>query len=315
MNALMIGANIKKLRSERSLTQQHLADAVGVSYQAVSKWENGTTVPDVGLLPDIADFFEVTIDELFRSNMTVYRNKAERLLAVYETDFSNSEAFDKADAEYKKLLAAGETDYEDLGSYAYLNECRARYYLQQAEIYYLQADEKGAAHKTPAYYKNQRQYILFLSRLGRHKESIERHAMLLCREPDNPMHYAALTVAYKYAGDLEKAFDIVEKGVSWFPDDAVLLVIAGDICKQLGKYDKAITYWERSYELDPEMIDTRYSLAMHLTEAGQYEEAEKVWTHIIDWHVARGFHVETKFAKAELAKVRKLILENSDMEW
>jgi transcriptional regulator with XRE-family HTH domain len=65
------------------VTQQQLADAVGVTFQAVSKWENGTTVPDVGLLPEIADFFEVTIDGLFKPDMTVYRNKAARLLTVY----------------------------------------------------------------------------------------------------------------------------------------------------------------------------------------------------------------------------------------
>jgi transcriptional regulator with XRE-family HTH domain len=311
MNTLTIGANIRKLRSERNVTQQQLADAVSVSFQAVSKWENGTTVPDVGLLPDISAFFEVTIDELFKPDMKAYRNKATRLMAIYETDFNDSEAFERADAEYKRLLAAGEADFEDLGSYAYLNECRARHYLHLAEKYYLEADAKGAELKTPEYYKNQRQYILFLSRLGRHRESIERHTMLLCNDPENPMNYSALAATYQCAGDLEKAYNIAEKGLSWFPDDAVLLVFAGDICKRLGKPEKAITYWNKAYAIDPEMIDTRYSLAMYLTETEQYWKAAEVWMHIIGWHEQRGFMVETKFAKAELAKVRKAMLENN----
>jgi len=50
MNALYIGKNIKKLRDERNITQQQLADAIGVSFQAVSKWECGITLPDITIL-------------------------------------------------------------------------------------------------------------------------------------------------------------------------------------------------------------------------------------------------------------------------
>ena len=59
-----IGERISELRKNRGLTQEQLGDAVGVSAQAVSKWENGGT-PDVMLLPILADKLGVTIDELF----------------------------------------------------------------------------------------------------------------------------------------------------------------------------------------------------------------------------------------------------------
>lgn len=94
MNNLNIGKNIKKLRGERNITQQQLADAIGVSFQAVSKWECGTTLPDIAMLPAIANFFDVTIDELFKPNMMAYRNKAERLMSIYERDIENSDAFE-----------------------------------------------------------------------------------------------------------------------------------------------------------------------------------------------------------------------------
>lgn len=58
------GENLKKIRKERELTQEQLADAVGVSAQAVSKWEQGS-FPDASLLPAVADFLGVKIDELF----------------------------------------------------------------------------------------------------------------------------------------------------------------------------------------------------------------------------------------------------------
>ena len=66
-----IGENILNLRKSRQLTQESLASMIGVSTQTVSKWENSTNMPDITLLPIIADIFEVTIDELFgRSDST-----------------------------------------------------------------------------------------------------------------------------------------------------------------------------------------------------------------------------------------------------
>lgn len=64
MDITIIGKNIAKLRKEKGVKQDELASFVGVTAQAVSKWENGG-VPDTVLLPKIAEFFEVSIDELF----------------------------------------------------------------------------------------------------------------------------------------------------------------------------------------------------------------------------------------------------------
>lgn len=61
---LKLGENLKKFRLQRELTQEQLADVLGVSAQAVSRWENGTTYPDITLLPIIASYFEITLDEL-----------------------------------------------------------------------------------------------------------------------------------------------------------------------------------------------------------------------------------------------------------
>lgn len=62
---ISIGENIKILRKNMGIGQEILANAVGVSVQAVSKWETGQSLPDVGIIPDIADFFKVSIDSLF----------------------------------------------------------------------------------------------------------------------------------------------------------------------------------------------------------------------------------------------------------
>lgn len=62
---MTLGNRIAELRKERSMTQEALANALGVSNQAVSKWEANQSCPDIQLLPQIADLFGVTLDSLF----------------------------------------------------------------------------------------------------------------------------------------------------------------------------------------------------------------------------------------------------------
>ena len=52
-----IAESIRTLRKKRSLTQEQLAEAMGVTVGAVSKWEKGISVPDIGLIMELADFF------------------------------------------------------------------------------------------------------------------------------------------------------------------------------------------------------------------------------------------------------------------
>lgn len=64
MCRLEIGEVIRKLRREKCMTQEQLAESMGVSIPAVSKWESGTTYPDITILPNLARLFEVSIDKL-----------------------------------------------------------------------------------------------------------------------------------------------------------------------------------------------------------------------------------------------------------
>ncbi len=61
---IKLSKNIANLRKENSITQEQLASALNVTNQAVSKWESGKCYPDIELLPDIAEFFGVSIDKL-----------------------------------------------------------------------------------------------------------------------------------------------------------------------------------------------------------------------------------------------------------
>ena len=63
-----IGNKIKQLRKQRGITQEQLANSIGISFQAVSKWENGIALPDINLAPILARYFGISMDELFEFN-------------------------------------------------------------------------------------------------------------------------------------------------------------------------------------------------------------------------------------------------------
>lgn len=62
---IRFAANLQKLRKKKDLTQEELAQKLGVTFQAVSKWENAKAAPDIFLLPTMAGIFGCTIDQLF----------------------------------------------------------------------------------------------------------------------------------------------------------------------------------------------------------------------------------------------------------
>ena len=59
-----INLRIAELRHKKKITQQELADMVGVSFQTISKWENGGAMPDITHLPNLAEYFDVSVDQL-----------------------------------------------------------------------------------------------------------------------------------------------------------------------------------------------------------------------------------------------------------
>ena len=71
MDQEKIGDLIKKIRKENNLTQKELADKLGVTYQAVSKWETGKNIPDIAILKQISDEFNINIDDLLNGEHNV----------------------------------------------------------------------------------------------------------------------------------------------------------------------------------------------------------------------------------------------------
>ncbi len=66
MDTQAVGRQISDLRRAKGLTQAELGDRLGVTYQAVSKWERAETLPDTAILPELAEVLETTVDNLLR---------------------------------------------------------------------------------------------------------------------------------------------------------------------------------------------------------------------------------------------------------
>ena len=64
IDRIKIGGFLRELRKEKELTQEQLAEKFGVSSRSVSRWENGNTMPELGILVELADYYEVDIKEI-----------------------------------------------------------------------------------------------------------------------------------------------------------------------------------------------------------------------------------------------------------
>lgn len=81
MNIEKVGEQIAVLRKSKGLTQSELGERIGVSFQAVSKWERGETLPDITLLPDLAKILETTIDFILLGSEKVIEYKGKFTVA------------------------------------------------------------------------------------------------------------------------------------------------------------------------------------------------------------------------------------------
>lgn len=115
---LTIGNKIKSLRKKHNLTQEQLAEHLGISFQSISKWENNIALPDITFVPSIAAFFEVSIDELFNYDLKEINYKVESIRdEAYK--YRRKEDFVKA----KEILIEGLKSYPNnellLNNYLY----------------------------------------------------------------------------------------------------------------------------------------------------------------------------------------------------
>lgn len=321
-----MGKEIRRLRNDRGLTQEALAAALNVTAQSVSKWECGTSVPDVQLLPEIAIYFGVSIDQLFAMDPEQQMERIEN--RIYDRGL-----FDEAEQRQieKQLNAFAENPAHRGRAETLL----AKLYNNQAEQFRLLAVEHG---KTAVELTGDRDAIGELANawgsyipdwdIRNHHALIEWFSDYCRKNPknrpavmwllDNLIDDRRLTEArewlksleaidssfrvpmYRYliaqaAGDREETEAQIKALESMAETEWCCATTLGDICTQRQEYDRAIEWYKRGQEIqpNPKYTDSARSIA-HICEIrGDKEgaiEAYKEELRIMkeDWGIISG---------------------------
>lgn len=292
--------NLKRLRLSKNFTQEQVATALGVSAQSISRWECGTTLPDVTMLPAIARLYCVTIDDLYKETSVAYDNHAQRLMGVFESTLDPDD-FIRADMEFRKLLRSGEYTNKDLRLYGILNQYMMYRSKNKAIELFDRVLQKGPGEDPDTYWSTRRQKGFLLSELGRNEENIREFLPLVEAGSREIQEWICLIQAYAFAEQYETALRWAKKAEEIFPENGSLHIYMGDLYRSMKQYDQAFVHWRRAKELEPDWLDSTYSMGFCYEELGNYEKAYEMYCDIVENMSGRGFEAETVFPK-DLAK-------------
>ena len=288
--------NLRKLRQEKHMTQEQVADKLGVSAQSVSRWETATTFPDILLLPELAKLYGVLVDDLFKESPEGYANYATRLLAVYESTWKH-EDFLAAAQEFDKMVHTDTMSASDYRSYGLLHEYMSTICTKKAFEFYDKTMSLSKETDPELFYRTTRQKDMLRIRIGETQVCIEEHKKAVQESPDNAEEYTCLVAALYNAKQYEECYTLSKDAIAKFPNIALLYGYAGDACRELKKYNEAFSYWGKHIELDSTWLDSYYSMAFCYEEIGEYKKAYDTWMKIAEILTQRGGVIEAQWPK------------------
>lgn len=276
----LIGKQIKALRNEKGVTQEELANFLGISYQAVSKWENGITAPDIQLLPELSVYFGVTIDELFK---LPNEEKLKRIDNMIENErYISEEKFIETEKFLLDLLR------ED-------RRCSRALYLL-AELY----NHKGNRAKETAgdYAKralelapNEKHYHLILIKAcngafgdaycNRHEELINYYKKFTAENEDSRLGLVFYFDQLMDDRRLSEAEEVLDK-VKNLGDNVENLAFEGDIEFAKGNIERAVELWNKNVEKFKENSLAYFIRAESFMKLERYEEAIRDFRTALD---------------------------------
>ena len=293
MNSTVFSENMKKFRLAKKYTQEEVAEKLCVTAQSVSRWECGTTLPDVLLLPEIAELYGVLVDDLFKKQSVAYDNYAQRLSALYEIS-RTPEDFLRCRLEYQKLMKSVGLSLQDKWDYGWIHKAMMYYCEKEAfkwfdEVLADKTDKNALPYRLAAQMKDS-----MLFHLGKGAQVIEERQ----REMDeaggvlDSREWTLLIDAYIYDKQYEKALILCEKAMQKFPDNWELYLSLGLIYQDTEKYEEAITCYEKAGTLGTYFCDEKYSIAMCYRKLENFKEAHRIYLEIADIHRKNGYDVE-----------------------
>lgn len=296
--------NLKKFRLEKGFTQEQIAEKLNVNPQTVSRWECGTTLPDVLTLPALAELYGVTVDDFYKKNSVAYENFAQRLASVYEQS-RDPEDFIRCRSEYEKLIKKGELSTADKWQYGWIHMYMMNYCRDIAVEWYDKAvnDDPEKDPENHHIACMQRIWMFFL--LKKEDEIISELREKAKENPDNPRETDNLLVALIWAENYGEAYNIFTKAIKKFPDDWRMYIHGGDIAKKLKKYNEALAYYEKAGEIGTYFCDEMDCKVGLYEETGEYEKAYNECVKMADIYRSRGYDVEADIMTKRAAELKK----------
>ena len=339
-----LGNQIKALRVRRGVTQEALAGELGVSPQAVSKWERGAAMPDISLLPALSAYFGVTIDALFDLSDDTRMERIQNMLwdervldpAVVEADraFLLEKARREPDNGRPHRLLAGMENH-----LAGEHRARAAEYAREALCREPAAkdghDELVCAMggKLPDWcYTNHRELILWYEAfLEEHPDNRGGYLYLLDQLIDDgrldeartwlgrmePVDGTFRTPLYRgliawAAGDHSGAMAVWEQMCRDWPGEWLVWYSMGDAMVRTGQYGRAREHYRRAFELQPppKYVDSLESIAQVCRLEGDLPGAaaaleEELAVLAGQWDTRTGEMVDR--VRRELGRLRDLL--------
>lgn len=309
------------MRNKAGLTQEQLAERLSVSAQSVSKWENEITMPDISLLPDIAETFGISIDELFDLTIEQKFKRIENRIEIEEE--LSEQTFSEYEEFLKGQLCAGENKATVLSLMANLY-----YHRMESDSIRVSKYGRDAILLDPA--KKDCQWLLIKAEghtvwdwnIANHADAIDFYKDVIAADTGDPKSalpyyylidnlladnradeaekylkfFSTLPSANAVMVDVYKAYialarfdvaaadKIIESGLLAHPDDCGYLFEAAQYYARRCMYDKAISLYERDWELDkkPRYTDALQGIATIYKIKGDKASAIKTYDRLLE---------------------------------
>ena len=339
-----LGKKIRQLRYKAGLTQEQLADKLGVGPQSVSKWENAASMPDITTLPLLAETFGVSIDDLFDLSSEQHMNRIENSLDINEE--LSQDLFREYEDYLKTQLDNPQNKQRSSSVLAYLYWHRMNSDAKKATRYAKDVIRMAPGEKDCQWVLDRAEgHAAWDWNIANHTKAIEFWRSIVEENPDVRLPYLYLIdnlLADHRASEaenyLERAsrlpdarpvmvrvyqahialarFDektadgIIEDLVVTHPEDFACLFEAAQYYAKKCNYAKAIELYEQSFEKEtqrPRFTDELMGIADIYEIMGEYEKAAGTYDRIIDLLENEwGFTEDTGLEHARKEKARLL---------
>lgn len=272
-----IGNQIKALRLRKGVTQKQMAQHFGITEQAISKWENGASTPDISMIPELSAYFGVSIDELFALSDQTRMERIQNML--WDVRF-----MDSADVENERLFLLEKARREPDSSEAYEMLARLEQHLAEghnarAGEYALAALERvpnsdrahtslmyamGGKHIDPRHNLHNALISCYKACVNAHPEAAAAYPMLIAQLMDDNR----LEEAEQYCGLLEQYGG--DHFNAYYP---TILRIRIALARR--DTETARTMWEQLERDHPDNWSIQHDLGDFHMLAGEYAAAKK----------------------------------------